>query len=213
MHPPEYVKKILSGFRRRRRNRYFIANILGVLSFLVIGFLIAPIIHELLHMLVFEFHGCYYTSHLAIDESMRLYGSLKPFCDLDVTQSIILLGAGVSGNLILACILFFLSYKTGKTGKLPLSNFLVLTTWGFFLDPLFYLFADEGDLINILRLTEREELIQFLPMLGSVLFLLFMAYTYLHLRNSFEDYQRIMQGIKTSNAFVDQINSGSRLKV
>ncbi|MEA3255722.1 MAG: hypothetical protein U9Q22_07815 [Candidatus Altiarchaeota archaeon] len=207
------MKKILSGFRRERRNRYFIANILGVLSFLVIGFLIAPIIHELLHMLVFEFHGCYYTSHLAIDESMRLHGSLKPFCDLDVTQSVILLGVGVSGNFILACILFLLSYEAGKTGELPLSNFLVLTAWGFFLDPLFYLFADEGDIINILMLTERGDLIQYLPMLGSILFLLFMAYTYLHLRNSFEDYLDIMHEIKTTEVFVNQINSGSRLKV
>lgn len=205
MHPWFYVRKILLKDKDKRKKKYCLCNILGIISFFVISILIAPLFHEFLHIAIFKLYKCYYSMNLVFDWKFGIYATLQPFCDLSIKRTVVLLGIGIAGNLFIAFILFLLSWYLGRLGKLPESNFFVYSALAFFSDPLFYLFATEGDLVDILEITERQDLIPKLPIIGFILLSLVLSYLYMHMKHTLEDYLRIKKEIEEAKNFLDEI--------
>ncbi len=143
--------------------------------------------------------------NLVLDWKFGFYATLQPFCDLSVKRTVLLLGIGIAGNLFIALILFLLSWYLGRRGKLPESNLFMYLALGFFSDPLFYLFATEGDLVNILEITEMQDLIPKLPLLGFILLFLALSYLYTQMKHTLEDYLRIKKEMEEVKNFLDSI--------
>lgn len=205
MYPKDYVKKKILGRKGDRERNYYVANILGCVSFFLISILIAPLFHEFLHVVVLKVYGCYYHMDVEFKWIGGIYASLTPFCDLSVRNSVILLLIGVSANSLISLLLFLLSWYAGKIGKMPLSVFLIYNALGFFSDPLFHLFLTKGDIINVLGLLNRNDLIYTLPIIGFSSLSLITIYVYKHLDCILKDYRIIKAELNDVRSFLNEI--------
>jgi len=204
MYSKEYVRKTLIGHRSRMAG-FYRATIIGAAAFLLISILVAPIVHELMHFFVLEFYHCYYEPHIRFTPEYGLYGNLAQFCALSPGKEALVSGAGVLVNYAIATVLFMLVPVIYRKGMIIHANFFMYAALGFLSDPLFYFFASEGDMINILWLLKKEAWAPLLPVLGLLTFSLAMAYVYRHMERFIEDYMRIEQEVKEAEAFIDEI--------
>jgi hypothetical protein len=204
VQPLSYVKKKLMKGQEKREKEYYLANILGIISFFGIAFFLAPLIHDLFHVAALEYFNCYYNFYFSYDWDSEFHSNIQTFCDLSDEKAIIMLGAGIFGTFSISFFLFFLSWFTGKIGKLPESNFLVYPALGFFTDPLFYSLTKKGDILSILEILHKEELLPKIPLIGFVLFLIVLSYLYTHMKHILEDYSRIKKSIKEVEKFISE---------
>jgi len=205
MLPWCYVEEKLLDKRKGRKQQYYVALVSGFIFLIVISLFFAPLIHELFHILMFNFYGCYYTIESILDLEAAHFSELQPFCGPGVGASIVILAAGVVGNSILSFIFFIFSWRLNIIGKLPFSNFMMFFALGFLSDPLAYLFRREGDLVNILVLLEMPDLTILLPVLGIILLGILTGYLYRYISECLQDYMSIREEVKDAKEFVRQI--------
>lgn len=201
MYPLAHLERKIKTHRRKKID-YHLANVLGFILLPIIAIVIAPLLHESLHMFFLGINNIQYSMKINFDWENGIYGELTPFSELSMGNSIILLGVGVLGNLLLSAILFLGSWRIKNTGRVPESIFSIYLAVGFFYNPLIYFFSQRGDLVNILMLMGLEEFFYVLPIIGCILFLLVSLYIYKHARYALWEYYRIDEEIERLEQFL-----------
>ncbi len=116
------------------------------LSFFVFSFLIlSPFIHEFFHIMTAGFFSC----QAVLESFIPVFTptSVSFNCEISVLQSIIILAAGILGNLVLGTVFFILA---GRRKSIPLYSISLAFLWSSF----FYLFYRSGDLHSIMRILD-----------------------------------------------------------
>lgn len=206
MYPWRYVKKTMLKGRGSRESGFYLANIFGVVSFLLISMIIAPIFHELMHLIVLEFYQCPYGFNIEFTQYSGIHGTIDPFCNLSKGRRVLVFSAGILGNFTIAAVLFMLVSILHRRGILIHSNFLMYIALGFLSDSLFYFFANEGDIINILKTLGREDWVPLIPLLGIAVFSFSVIYLYLYIRSFLEEFLRAETEIRGVKEFLNEIN-------
>ena len=189
----------------RRKRDFYAANVLGMASFLVVSILVAPLLHESAHMALLDYLGCPYLTEIDLSSDYGVQGKLEPACDMSKRETVYVLGAGVLVNLALAAALFMAASLLHLRCMLTHANYIMYVALGFLMDPLFYSFAMEGDVVNVLAVIGRQEWAPLVPILGTALFALAIAYYYFYTESFMEDYLRIEQEVARAEAFVSRI--------
>lgn len=113
---------------------------LFVLSFLVLS----PFTHEFFHIMTAGFFNC----HAILQSFVPVFTptSVSFSCEISALQSVIILAAGIAGNLVLGVVFFILARR--------IKSFLLYSvSLAFFWSSFFYLFYHSGDIYNIMRIT------------------------------------------------------------
>jgi hypothetical protein len=204
-----YIEEKVLSARQGREFRYYIAIFFGLLCMLSIAFFIAPVIHELSHMAFLNVFGCNYSFDIFFAGGTEFYAEIHPLCSLEVSESSAVLAAGVTTTSVAGIILFLLAWRAERLGKLPLSIFLILISFGFLVDPLTYLFRGEGDLVNILSINKATGLFILLPLAGLLILFLLSIYLFEYTSHILNDYMQIREELKEAQLFIKQVKSGS----
>jgi hypothetical protein len=162
---------------------YLRLNAAGFVILIIISILVAPLLHEMLHMFFLDVTETQYKSEIVFSLASGIHGKLTPFAELGVGDSIILLGVGVLSNLVLSAVFFLGSWITrhrGMTHESILSTYLAV---GFFYNPLMYFFAGSGDLVNIMSLLDLEGYSYVLPITGLSMLIFVLLYVHDHAKN------------------------------
>lgn len=205
MYSRDYVKKKLIPGAWRRRAYFYSANIFGVLSFLFISLIAAPLIHEAAHTTLLDYMGCPYHTEFSVTGDYNMRGQINLFCDLSLRGTVFVLGAGVFSTLVFSALLFMLSSHLHLRGMLNHANYVMYLALGFLMDPIFYSFAMEGDIVNILSVLEREDWMPYVPILGTLLFAFAVAYYYVYTESFMEDYLRMKKEVDAAEGFIKEI--------
>lgn len=195
MHPPAHLETQLRTHRRKRLD-YYLANILGLILLLFVSILVAPLLHEFLHMFFLDVNHKPYTYQIDFDWGSGITGEIKPFSALSINESIILLGIGVFSNLLIAVFLFLRSWKIRIRGRMPESILSTYLAVGFVYNPMIYFMASEGDLVNILMLMDMQNLALLLPLIGLSFMILVCLYINEHAKHAFSEYYFIVGEIE-----------------
>lgn len=206
MHPIPHMEKTLrQGLGKKRQ--YEISAVQGFISLILVMYIIAPLLHEFLHLIVLKITGCLYTIDLGFKWYAGIYGRVELFSSIGFIGTIILLGIGILGNLFLGSALFIHGRRMRLSGMHAESNVIAFTGLGFFLNPTSYFFSRSGDLMNILNLMHALDMSFLLPVVGFFMFLLALIYLYEHSSHIIEEYRRIRLIEKEIEYFLYDINS------
>lgn len=172
---------------------YYYIIFSALISFLSVSFFFAPVIHEYSHISVLNLYGCEYDFSFKFGVEAGIYAVINTSCPLSLYQSVILLSAGVIGTFLLG-----ISFILG--GWLSRRNFLIsiiftCTGLGFLTDPVFYMFADKGDLINVMKLLGFSET-WILPLLGIVFTIAVFIYVWIYMEDALKFYYRVSEEIE-----------------
>jgi hypothetical protein len=201
MYSFAYIEGKLKGHKREKLG-YHIANVAGFALLIVMAMVIAPLLHESLHMLFLEMNNVDYSMEINFNWENGVYGRLKPLSELSISNSVIMLGMGIFGNLLLSSVLFFGSWRIKESGRLPESIFSTYLAVGFFYSPFIYFFAPGGDLINILALLDLGGFSYALPLIGCILFIFASIHVYRHAKHAFLEYDTIGEEIEKLENFL-----------
>ncbi|MBN2251840.1 MAG: hypothetical protein JW724_07190 [Candidatus Altiarchaeota archaeon] len=205
MYHRDYVRKTLLKCRDSRENSFYCANISGLISFLLISIVIAPLFHEIMHLTVLEYLHCNSNTNIEISWEYGIHGDISPLCALSGGKAALLFGAGFVGNFIIASAFFMFTSFFYRRDMLLHSNFLMYVALGFLTDPLFYFFASEGDIASILKILGREDWLPILPAPGILMFSLSIAYIYCYLGGFLEEQLRMEKEVKEAEDFIEEI--------
>ena len=203
MYSKEYVRRTLMKGRDPVKEGFYRTHVLGMVAFLLVSVIAAPLIHELAHMAVLEQYHCYYAVRLGFDSVYGIHGSIDPSCALSRSAEVEVYGAGVLTNLVVAASLFILVSEFYRRDRLLSAVFSMYLGFGFLSDPLFYLFASNGDIVYMLEALGRRDWVWFIPFIGIALFAFSVLYLYLYMHRFFEDYAEIEKEIEDIEGFVD----------
>lgn len=203
-----YLEDRVLSARRGREFRYYAAVFFGLLCMLLVGFFIAPIVHELSHMLCLSAFGCNYGFDVFFMGRTEFYAEIHPLCSMDVFESSAVLAAGVIMTSSIGIVLFLLAWRAERLGKLPLSILLILVSFGFLSDPIGYLFRSEGDLVNILSINNAAGLSILPPLAGLLILFLLSIYLFQYITHVLNDYMQIREELKEARLFIKQVKGG-----
>lgn len=137
------------GLRFQRRFITFSRSEIKILFVFLVSFaFISSFTHEFFHIFLAGFFGCPAVLDSFIPLLTPTSVSLN-LCKITSFQSILILGAGVVGNLFLGLFLLVLS-------RLKDSKLISSISLAFFTSSFFYLFYSTGDIHNILRIIGTE---------------------------------------------------------
>lgn len=162
---------------------YLRLNAIGFAILIIVSILVAPLLHEMLHMFVLDVTDTKYRSEIVFSVASGIHGKITPFTELGSADSVIMLGVGVFSNLLLSAVFFFGSWITrhrGMTNESILSTYLAV---GFLYNPLMYFFAGSGDLVNMMTLLDLEGYGYVLPITGLSMTLFVLLYLHDHAKN------------------------------
>ncbi|MBN2014259.1 MAG: hypothetical protein JW778_03675 [Candidatus Altiarchaeota archaeon] len=201
MHPLKHLERRLRDNRKKRTN-YYLANAFGLIVLLLVSIIVAPLLHEFLHMFFLDINHKPYSMEINFDWVNGITGKIMTYTDLSINDSIILLGIGVFSNLILAAIFFLSGWKIKSHGRMPESIFSTYLAVGFIYDPMTYCLASEGDLMNILMLIDMQHLAFLLPFVGLFFLVLVSLYIHNHTKHAFREYYLLLEDIEKLEGFL-----------
>jgi hypothetical protein len=162
---------------------YLRLNALGFVVLIIVSIVVAPLLHEMLHMFVLDVKDARYTSEIVFSVASGIHGEIKPITELNIYDTLLMLGAGVFSNLVLSAAFFLGSWVTrhrGMTHESILSTYLAV---GFLYNPLMYFFAGSGDLVNMMSLLDLEGYGYVLPIMGLSMLIFVVLYLHDHAKN------------------------------
>ncbi|RLI92176.1 MAG: hypothetical protein DRO95_02860 [Candidatus Altiarchaeales archaeon] len=174
-----------------RKIHYELSITLSLLSLFLVALVIAPLIHELLHIIILKTLGYYYNGNIEFTLENGIYGKLEIISEMNFIDVIIFLGIGILGNFIFGSILFINGFYTRVSGKTAQSSIPLFTGLGFLTDPMSYLFSTSGDLINILNLLGVQGISFILPLFGFFIFISISLYLSEYLTHFIAEYKKI----------------------
>ena len=180
MRPNAHMDNLASG---EEEVDYLRLNAVGFVILIIISILVAPLLHEMLHMFVLDATDTKYRSEIVFSAASGIHGKITPITELGVGDSLIMLGVGVFSNLVLSAVFFAGSWITrhrGMTHESILSTYLAI---GFFYNPLMYFFAGSGDLVNMMTLLDLEGYGYVLPIMGLSMLIFVLLYLHDHAKN------------------------------
>ena len=205
MYSISYVEKNLSSHLKRRWH-FFLVNVLGGLVLLPVIFVLGPLFHESVQMILLGVYRCHYMFAPYFEWSTGVHAYVMPFCPLSVVQEVLLYTVGIAFNLLVSVAFFVFSWILLRDGKFFHSNFCLYLGLGFSFNPIVYFFSDAGNLINLLKVVGIGRFAYILPVLGSVLFALEVVYTYVMVAYYKEEYDSINRRILMVKGFMSEIN-------
>ncbi len=173
MYPKPYLDRVL---KTEGEKSYYIVNSLGIISLFFVAMILAPLFHEFLHVMAFHILDYDCSLRINFDWSTGIYGKVNTISKLSLGEALIVLSAGVAGNLLVGGFLFVVCYYLRKQEKFIGLNFSLYIVLGFLSEPIFYFFEGRGDLVNILMLLDMSEFSFMLPSVGFILSILILLY-------------------------------------
>lgn len=164
---------------------YSAHHISGFILLIVAALLLAPLIHELFHILFLDVNHKNYDAWVTLSPQSGLHGEIKLFDEMDTLDAVILLSLGIFSNLAISAIFFLISWLAKiqkKTHESIISTYLGV---GFLYNPLMYFFEPEGDLMNIMKLIDLDRYSLILPAVGLIILAATMLYVHEHAKDVF----------------------------
>ena len=183
MYPVTYIERELRHIKNKR-NVYYFSNILGLGLLAIIFIVIAPYLHEFLHIYFLRINNAHFYTDIKFDPYDGVYGKITAVSDLNIIDSITLMLIGAVGNIIIGLSILILGFIAMKEGMLPESNFFTYISYGFLLDPITYLFQSRGDFVNTLSMLDLCEFSVLLPILGIIAIFLLLFHLNFHLEHN-----------------------------
>jgi len=160
---PRFLDELLASERK------------ALLLFPVTVFLIAPLTHELFHIAAVMLYNCPFD--ISIMTGAELIFGIKPLCQLNQFQTVILLSSGIAGNVALGILIFLIAAEerviADSKRKYVRSFDLSVISLGFLFSPAIYFFQSQGDIVQLLQLFEIS--MPYIVRIGIGVFLLLLA--------------------------------------
>ena len=123
---------------------------LGIIFFPITALYIAPLFHELGHILMLKFFLCPIKIIIHFSFVIGISGYIEPLCELTPLKAVLTLSAGMFMTLIISFILFFLARKLERKSFVSiLVNSLAV---GFFSSSFIDTLFGKGDIFFILKI-------------------------------------------------------------
>lgn len=206
MYDIRYVECSLSS-QLTRRNLFYVVNVVGIVLFLIVSFVVGPLVHELTQIWLVVLYNCHYVFKPSFDWHVGVYASVMPLCTLTRMQEVVFYSVGILLNLGVALFFALLSWIFLRWGKFYSSNLCLYLTVGFSLNPILYFFAESGNLINLLKVLGMGEYYYALPLVGAVLFAVEVVYSYVVVMCYKREYDNIVNRILRVREFISSMNS------
>ena len=184
-----YEKALPRGYFRN----YYSSGIIGLMVFLIIAVSIAPLTHESFHIMILKEFDCPYTFSMYHTYEAGIFAEVTPLCSLNDIQAVVFLAAGLMGNIFIAISLAILTLYARRRKLLIFANLLTFAMIGFASDPLFYFFAESGDIITILKIVGKQENLYMFRYMGYLLALSVFMYLWSHLSFTIEHKSKLQQ--------------------
>jgi len=166
---------------------------LGLIVFLIIAVFIAPLTHESFHIMILKEFDCSYIFTMHHTYEAGIFAEVAPLCNLNDIQAVVFLAAGLMGNIFISIFLALLILYARMKKHMILSNLLMFAMIGFASDPLFYFFADSGDIVTILKIVGRPENLYLFRYMGYLLALAVFMYLWSHLSFTIEHKSKLQE--------------------
>ncbi|MBN2101268.1 MAG: hypothetical protein JW716_00160 [Candidatus Aenigmarchaeota archaeon] len=174
-------------------SNYYSSGALGLIVFLIIATFIAPLTHESFHIMVLKQFDCPYTFSMYQTYEAGIFAEVTPLCALNDLEAVVFLAAGLMGNIFIAIFLSIFTLYARRRKLLIFANLLTFAMIGFASDPLFYFFAETGDIITILKIIGRSENLYMFRYMGYLLALSVFMYLWSHLSFTIEHKSKLQQ--------------------
>ncbi|MFH1127667.1 MAG: hypothetical protein V1718_06170 [archaeon] len=178
-------RDVIKKAKKRRithEHHYDAFMIAGLLSFPFIAFIIAPLFHELFHVLVLEYYDCSYWTDFHTSIFKGLYAAVYPNCHLESNKLGLLYFSGVLGTLFIGFSLLVVDWYLTIKDYLEYSIFTSFIAMGFLFSPVVYFFLDEGDLINAFNILDIPAPHYLFPLIGIVIMFSSLIYFWYNLK-------------------------------
>ncbi len=147
---------------------------LAILFFPIVVLYIAPIFHELGHILILKLFSCPMNLRMSFSFATGLRGHIEPLCELTPVEAIVTLWSGIFMTLILSLMFFFLARKWRKKVFVPIV--MDATALGFFVSSFIDTLLGKGDIFFILKIVEIDVPSYVLSFITAVLILIAFVY-------------------------------------
>ncbi|MFB6075767.1 MAG: hypothetical protein ABEK17_01350 [Candidatus Aenigmatarchaeota archaeon] len=148
------MEKNFSGLKKLLRSEQK-----ALLLFPLTVLLFAPLTHEFFHVLMLEIFECPYSSEFLLLEG-EIWARIIPLCVLTKPQALIVLAAGMIGNILLGTVLFMVSsclrIRASKKKGYIKSFYISILSLGFLFPVSFSFFNPKGDVTSIIKVLEIE---------------------------------------------------------
>jgi len=174
-------------------SNYYSSGAIGLIVFLIISTLIAPLTHESFHIMILKQFDCPYNFSIHQTYESGIFAEVTPLCSLNDLQAVVFLAAGLMGNIFVAAFLAILTLYSRKRRLLIFSNLITFAMIGFASDPLFYFFAETGDIITILKIIGRSDNLYMFKCMGYMLAISVFTYLWSHLTFTIEHKSKLQE--------------------
>ncbi len=135
--------------------------VVGALLFLFGFYIIAPVIHEMGHILMLKYYGCKYVAHLDIVILKSFYGKIYEVCELTKVQQLSVYLGGVILTFVLGFILMVIDIVLTRKRRVNAALLSVALAMSFFLNTSVYFFQNNGDIMYALQAVGLDQ--NFMP--------------------------------------------------
>lgn len=206
MYPWRYVRDHASEPLKRER-RIQLAHTAGILTLILVAYVISPVIHETGHTLLLRLFRCHYTINYTFEVKPGLSSEIAPMCGLNPLETVLVFGAGITAEMFFSFSFFAASFILLKRSSIILSDFMVYSGAGFSINPILYFFQETGDLVNILAALSIPQAASALPYIGAGLAAAELVYVGAHFRRSLRVYRNISNKVRMIEDFLEEIKA------
>ncbi len=121
--------------------------ICGGVIFLLGFYLIAPLIHELGHIILLKIYGCGYVAHLDIVLLRSFYGKIYEVCEITKVEQLLVYLGGVIMTFFVGFLFLIGDIYLTRKRRVNLAIILASLSMAMFLNTSIYFFQKEGDIL------------------------------------------------------------------
>jgi len=147
---------------------------LAILFFPLVVLYVAPLFHEIGHIIVLKSFSCQIKSKIFFSFTSGIVGHIEPLCELTQLEAILVMWAGAFTTLILSLVFFSLAGMWRKRLFLPIMMDSIAL--GFFVSSFIDTLVGKGDIFLIFKILGIEIPPVFLSLIAFVLIAISLMY-------------------------------------
>lgn len=202
MYRREYVKDKFRVILNRKKNFYH-STVFGLGIFLLIAFIVAPVMHEGSHILVLKVLGCHYNINLFFSLAQGVYAYINPWCGMSPLNSLVFFASGITVNVCISVLLFGYSWVLLRRWRLSQSIIVLFAALGFSVNPVLYFFETTGDILNMTQAIGIGFSSVLSKFMGACMLIAGSVYLFFHLEASSLIFHKMSESIREVESFID----------
>jgi len=159
---------------------------ISILLYVLLVWSVVPFIHELGHVIALNAYDCAYWQHWEHGYFKELYGTVYSTCALTPQQQIWMYASGILLTFFIGMVFLLFEIIANMKHKIEYALIFLAISYAFLMDIVNYLFFPQGDVKEILRLLNKEELVYLTPFLGFMIIITMLTYLYISLHEELE---------------------------